>query len=59
MATKISVAAVGSMTICTSYLGLLIAVSHALGFGATSGVGNAIGEGDEQLGKMVAVLAYV
>ena len=59
LATRLSVVAVGCMAITTSFMNVTNQFPVALNIGATSVIGNVIGEGDRQLSKVVAVLAFV
>ena len=59
MATKLSVISVGCMAIGASYHALILQIAYSLNAGATSVIGNVIGEGDSRLSKMIAIVAYV
>ena len=59
MATRLSLVAVGCMAISASYHSLILQIAFSLNIGATSVIGNVIGEGDSRLSKVISIVTYV
>lgn len=59
MGTTMGLRAFSCMAICTSLYTLIAQIGLSFNFGATSSIGNALGEGDVVLGKTIGVLAYI
>lgn len=59
MATSFSVIAVGCMAISASYHSLTLQVAVSLNTGATSVIGNVIGEEDSLMSIVLAIVSYI
>ena len=59
MAARLSIISVGCMAITNSLCVVAIAFAIGLNAGASSVIGNVIGEGNERLCKIISVLSYV
>ena len=58
MATRLSVIAVGCMAISASYHSLSLQIAVSLNAGATSVIGNVIGEEDSVLAQVLSIVTY-